>query len=129
VRDVLWLLKRVYNNLETQRAEYENGKAASHLAFLEADAALAVEEVSPEIASTIGVIETDERGARDGHHREAGRSVVDARHNRVLRASRRHVSRLCATPAVGRGRVSVERGWGCWYVLGTVLKPSGSVSA
>ena len=36
VRDVLWLLKRVYDDPETQRARYENGMAASHLAALEA---------------------------------------------------------------------------------------------
>ncbi|MFD1597538.1 aminopeptidase [Halobellus rarus] len=36
VRDVLWLLKRVYDDLEEQRAQYENGMAASHLAALEA---------------------------------------------------------------------------------------------
>ena len=36
VRDVLWLLKRVYDDPETQRAQYENGMAASHLAALEA---------------------------------------------------------------------------------------------
>jgi len=36
VRDVLWLLKRVYDDPETQRAQYDNGMAASHLAALEA---------------------------------------------------------------------------------------------
>jgi hypothetical protein len=36
VRDVLWLLKRVYDDPEEQRAQYENGMAASHLAALEA---------------------------------------------------------------------------------------------
>ncbi|ELZ45489.1 hypothetical protein C465_13815 [Halorubrum distributum JCM 9100] len=36
VRDVLWLLKRVYDDPDTQRAKYENGMAASHLAALEA---------------------------------------------------------------------------------------------
>lgn len=36
VRDVLWLLKRVYDDPDTQRAQYENGMAASHLAALEA---------------------------------------------------------------------------------------------
>ncbi|GAA0512227.1 hypothetical protein SAMN04488066_104139 [Halorubrum aquaticum] len=35
VRDVLWLLKRVYDDPDTQRAQYENGMAASHLAALE----------------------------------------------------------------------------------------------
>ena len=35
VRDVLWLLKRVYDEPEEQRAQYENGMAASHLAALE----------------------------------------------------------------------------------------------
>ena len=36
VRNVLWLLKRVYDDPEKQRAKYENGMAASHLAALEA---------------------------------------------------------------------------------------------
>ena len=36
VRDVLWLLKRVYDDPETHRARYDNGMAASHLAALEA---------------------------------------------------------------------------------------------
>jgi len=36
VRDVLWVLKRVYDDTETQRAQYENGMAASHVAALEA---------------------------------------------------------------------------------------------
>ena len=36
VRDVLWLLKRVYDDPETQRARYDNGMAAPHLAALEA---------------------------------------------------------------------------------------------
>lgn len=36
VRDTLWLLKRVYDDPEKQRAKYENGMAASHLAALEA---------------------------------------------------------------------------------------------
>jgi len=36
VRDVLWLLKRAYDDPETQRARYDNGMAASHLAALEA---------------------------------------------------------------------------------------------
>jgi len=36
VRDVLWLLKRVYDDPAEQRARYDNGMAASHLAALEA---------------------------------------------------------------------------------------------
>lgn len=36
VRDVLWLLKRVYDDPTTHRAHYDNGMAASHLAALEA---------------------------------------------------------------------------------------------
>jgi len=36
VRDVLWLLKRVYDDPETHRSKYDNGMAASHLAALEA---------------------------------------------------------------------------------------------
>ena len=36
VRDVLWLVKRAYDDPETQRAKYKNGMAASHLAALEA---------------------------------------------------------------------------------------------
>ncbi|RAW46471.1 aminopeptidase [Halorubrum sp. 48-1-W] len=35
VRDVLWILKRVYDDPEKQRAKYENGMAVSHLAALE----------------------------------------------------------------------------------------------
>ena len=48
VRDVLWLLKRVYDDPDTQRAKYENGMAASHLATLEA----AVDERVVEWATT-----------------------------------------------------------------------------
>lgn len=36
VRDVLWLLKRAYDDPAEQRARYDNGMAASHLAALEA---------------------------------------------------------------------------------------------
>ena len=36
VRDVLWLLKRVYDDPAEHRARYDNGMAASHLAALEA---------------------------------------------------------------------------------------------
>jgi hypothetical protein len=36
VRDVLWLLKRVYEDPTIHRARYDNGMAASHLAALEA---------------------------------------------------------------------------------------------
>lgn len=36
VRDVLWLLKRRYDDAETARERYDNGMAASHLASLEA---------------------------------------------------------------------------------------------
>ena len=36
VRDVLWLLKRVYDDPADERANYDNGMAASHLAALEA---------------------------------------------------------------------------------------------
>ena len=36
VRDVLWLLKRVYDDPAGHRARYDNGMAASHLAALEA---------------------------------------------------------------------------------------------
>jgi len=36
VRDALWLLKRVYDNPVEERARYDNGMAASHLAALEA---------------------------------------------------------------------------------------------
>jgi len=36
VRDVLWLLKRVYSSAEEMRRCYDNGMAASHLAALEA---------------------------------------------------------------------------------------------
>ncbi|MFB6173492.1 MAG: aminopeptidase [Halobacteriales archaeon] len=35
VRDVLWLLKRVYDDPDEQRARYDNGMAAAHLAALE----------------------------------------------------------------------------------------------
>ena len=35
VRDVLWLLKRVYEDEEKTRDRYDNGMAASHLAALE----------------------------------------------------------------------------------------------
>jgi hypothetical protein len=35
VRDVLWLLKRVYGSAEEMRRRYDNGMAASHLAALE----------------------------------------------------------------------------------------------
>jgi len=38
----------------------------------------------------------------DGTRREAGRPAVDARHDRVLRASRGRLSRVCATSTVGR---------------------------
>jgi len=48
VRDVLWLLKRVYDDPDTQLAKYENGMAASHLAALEA----AVDERVVEWATT-----------------------------------------------------------------------------
>jgi len=36
VRDALWLLKRVYDDPTDERARYDNGMAASHLAALEA---------------------------------------------------------------------------------------------
>ncbi|MDZ5810507.1 aminopeptidase [Halorubrum sp. AD140] len=36
VRDALWLLKRVYDDPADERARYDNGMAASHLAALEA---------------------------------------------------------------------------------------------
>lgn len=36
VRDVLWLLKRVYEDEATMRDRYDNGMAASHVAALEA---------------------------------------------------------------------------------------------
>lgn len=39
VRDVLWLLKRVYPTAEAMRAHYDDGMAASHLAALERAAA------------------------------------------------------------------------------------------
>ncbi|AHG00785.1 hypothetical protein HALLA_07345 [Halostagnicola larsenii XH-48] len=35
VRDVLWLLKRVYDSESKRREKYDNGMAASHLAALE----------------------------------------------------------------------------------------------
>lgn len=35
VRDILWLLKRIYRSDETMRERYDNGMAASHLAALE----------------------------------------------------------------------------------------------
>jgi hypothetical protein len=35
IRDVLWLLKRVYDSHEKMRDRYDNGMAASHLAALE----------------------------------------------------------------------------------------------
>lgn len=35
LRDVLWLLKRVYGSEERMREKYDNGMAASHLASLE----------------------------------------------------------------------------------------------
>lgn len=35
VRDILWLLKRIYENEERTRDRYDNGMAASHLAALE----------------------------------------------------------------------------------------------
>lgn len=35
VRDILWLLKRVYEDERTMREHYDNGMAASHLAALE----------------------------------------------------------------------------------------------
>ncbi|SFS68614.1 aminopeptidase [Halostagnicola kamekurae] len=35
VRDVLWLLKRVYDSESERREKYDNGMAASHLAALE----------------------------------------------------------------------------------------------
>lgn len=35
VRDVLWLLKRIYDDEEEMRERYDNGMAASHLAALE----------------------------------------------------------------------------------------------
>lgn len=35
VRDVLWLLKRLYGSAEEMRRRYDNGMAASHLAALE----------------------------------------------------------------------------------------------
>ncbi|WP_415381990.1 aminopeptidase [Halosimplex sp. TS25] len=35
VRDILWLLKRVYGDESTERERYDNGMAASHLAALE----------------------------------------------------------------------------------------------
>lgn len=38
VRDVLWLLKRIYGSKAEQREKYDNGMAASHLAALEAAA-------------------------------------------------------------------------------------------
>jgi hypothetical protein len=34
-RDILWLLKRIYESDERTRAKYDNGMAASHLAALE----------------------------------------------------------------------------------------------
>lgn len=39
VRNILWLLKRVYDSGEEMRERYDNGMAASHLAALEAAAA------------------------------------------------------------------------------------------
>lgn len=39
VRDYLWLLKRLYENDEEMRRQYDNGMAASHLAALEKAAA------------------------------------------------------------------------------------------
>lgn len=36
VRDILWLLKRVYDSPEKMREQYDNGMAASHVAALEA---------------------------------------------------------------------------------------------
>ncbi|WP_436924359.1 aminopeptidase [Halosimplex amylolyticum] len=38
VRDILWLLKRVYGDEATERERYDNGMAASHLAALERSA-------------------------------------------------------------------------------------------
>jgi hypothetical protein len=38
VRDVLWLLKRIYEDDAVMRERYDNGMAASHLAALEAAA-------------------------------------------------------------------------------------------
>lgn len=35
VRDILWLLKRIYESETEMRAKYDNGMAASHLAALE----------------------------------------------------------------------------------------------
>ena len=46
VRDVLWLLKRVYDDPADERANYDNGMAASHLAALEAAVADRVVEWS-----------------------------------------------------------------------------------
>ena len=42
--------------------------------------------------------------------REASRAVIDARDDRMLRVARGCLSRVCATQAVGRGRVPAERG-------------------
>ena len=48
VRDLLWLLKRVYDSKERMREEYENSMAASRLAALEATAGERVLEWSNE---------------------------------------------------------------------------------
>ncbi|WP_458204553.1 hypothetical protein [Haladaptatus sp. NG-SE-30] len=39
VRNILWLLKRIYATDEQMRSHYDNGMAASHLAALEEAAA------------------------------------------------------------------------------------------
>jgi hypothetical protein len=46
VRDVLWLLKRIYEDDAVMRERYDNGMAASHLAALEAAAGERVVEWS-----------------------------------------------------------------------------------
>jgi len=58
VRDVLWLLKRVYDDPEAQRAQYENGMIASHLAALETAVSDRVVEWSTieELDSPVGQI-------------------------------------------------------------------------
>jgi glucose-1-phosphate thymidylyltransferase len=78
----------------------------------EADAALAVEEVSPEVAATTGVIETDEQGRVTGLIEkpvEPSSTLVTTGCYVLLEVC---LSRVCAAPAVGRGRVPTERGRG-----------------
>jgi len=57
VRDILWLLKRVYDDPDEQREHYDNGMAAAHLAALERAAGDRVVEWSSEASLRRGVRE------------------------------------------------------------------------